>query len=109
MATRHHPKTTEFDSKIMKAYCITLTDQEWQALDGDLANHYSNAGCNDLPKEIEEVWTKEEGATLAKDFAYLNNPQEPEGPDWPLPDWGLLALIRNRINQQRNYFVPDKK
>lgn len=82
---------------------VQLTEPEWKALDmflGELGGHQSNAGCNDLPKEMERLFTTEEGNELALEFAHDNNPKAPEGPNWPLPDFCLLSLIRKKIKEQ---------
>jgi len=79
--------------KILKT--VQLTDKEWKALDmflEELGEHQSNAGCNDLPSDIEHLFTKEEGRELAKE---LN-----EGPEWPLADFCLLTLLQRKIKEQ---------
>ena len=88
-------------TKILKT--VQLTEPEWKALDAfleELGDHQSNAGCNDLPKGIERLFTKEEGDELALEFAHDNNPKVPEGPDWLLPDFCLLSLLQRKIKEQ---------
>ena len=82
---------------------VQLTEPEWKALDmflEELGDHQSNAGCNDLPREMQALFTKEEGDQLALEYARDNNPKIPEGPDWPLPDFCLLSLIQRKIEEQ---------
>ncbi len=82
---------------------VQMTDKEWKALLyflDQLSEHQANAGCNDLPKELENMFTKEEGNTMAKEYAIYNNPNAPEGPDWPLPDSCLLSYLSNKIQKQ---------
>lgn len=84
---------------------VQLTDKEWKALLyflGELSEHQSNAGCNDLPRELEKMFTKKEGDEMAVEFAIQNNPNEPEGPTWPLPDSCLLAYLDHKIRKQTN-------
>lgn len=87
--------------KILKP--VQLTNKEWDALlifMEYLSDHQANAGCNDLPKDLESLFTKEEGKALADEFATYNNPNKPEGPSWPLPDGCLLDLIKHKIQMQ---------
>jgi hypothetical protein len=82
---------------------VTLTEAEWKCLDmflEELGDHQSNAGCNDLPKSMQALFTKKEGEELALEFAHDNNPKVPEGPDWPLPDFCLLSLLQHKIKKQ---------
>ena len=74
---------------------VTLTEAEWKALDmflEELGDHQSNAGCNDLPKSMQALFTAEQGKELAEQLG--------EGPDWPLPDFCLLSLIQRKIKNQ---------
>jgi hypothetical protein len=83
---------------------VTLTEKEWKALRyflEQLSEYQSNAGCNDLPRELREMFTKEEGTIMATEFAIYNNPKDPEGPDWTgMSDSCLLALLDHKIQQQ---------
>jgi hypothetical protein len=82
---------------------VELTESEWKALLEfleNLSNYQSNEGCNDLPKNIESLFTKKEGKQLAVEFGKYNCPNKPEGPDWPLPDFCLLELIKHKIETQ---------
>ena len=86
-----------------KLTTVQLTDAEWKTLLEfleELSDHQSNAGCNDLPKGIESMFTKEEGKALADEFATYNNSSKPEGPEWPLPDFCLLDLLKHKIQIQ---------
>lgn len=82
---------------------VKLTDKEWKALRyflDELSEHQSNAGCNDLPEELEQMFTEDEGKAMATEFAVYNNPKNPEGPDWPMSDNCLLALLDHKIWEQ---------
>ena len=82
---------------------VQMTDAEWKTLLEfleELGDHQSNAGCNDLPKGIQSFFTKEEGEALATEFTTYNNPNKPEGPSWPLPDFCLLDLLKHKIQIQ---------
>ncbi len=82
---------------------VTLTEKEWKALLyflSELSEHQSNAGCNDLPKTLEQMFTKAEGKIMADEFAIFNNPNNPEGPEWPLPDSCLLSYLDHKIRKQ---------
>jgi len=88
-------------TKILKT--VQLTSKEWDALltfMEYLSDHQANAGCNDLPKDLESLFTKEEGKELAEEFAKYNNPTTPEGPDWPIYDSCLLDLLKHKIQTQ---------
>ena len=74
---------------------VQLTDSEWKALDmflEELGDHQSNAGCNDLPKSMQALFTDSEGDQLANELG--------EGPEWPLPDFCLLSLLQRKIRNQ---------
>lgn len=82
---------------------VQLTDNEWKALlefMEILGDYQSNAGCNDLPEQLCKLFNKEEGKRMAEQFAIFNNPDAPEGPDWPVSDFCLLALIKHKIKRQ---------
>ena len=82
---------------------VNMTESEWRTLLeflGDLKIYQVNEGCNDLPKHISALFTKEEGKALADEFATYNNPSKPEGPEWPLPDFCLLDLLKHKIQIQ---------
>ena len=82
---------------------VNMTESEWRTLLEfleELRDHQSNAGCNDLPKGIQAFFTKEEGKALADEFATYNNSSKPEGPEWPLPDFCLLDLLKHKIQIQ---------
>lgn len=66
----------------------------------NLSNNLANNGCNDLPSECRDMFTNEEGAVIAKEFAVYNNPTEPDGPSWPLPDFCLLYWLQRKITDQ---------
>ena len=55
--------------------------------------------CNDLDSELEILFASE-GEQIAKEFAIMNNPKEPDGPDWPLPDFCLAYWLRKSIEKQ---------
>ena len=65
-----------------------------------LSDYYSNAGCNDLEKSIRDMWTQEEGQTIADEFAKYNNPKTPNGPPWPIPDSCLLYWMKSKLKEQ---------
>lgn len=78
-----------------KMKTVTLTEAEWKALDmflEELGDHQSNAGCNDLPRSMQALFTKKEGEELATELG--------EGPEWPLPDFCLLSLLQRKIKNQ---------
>ena len=82
---------------------VILTENEWKALSyflGVLGDMQGNACCNDLPRALCDIFTKEEGKMLAQEYARYNNPDEPEGPNWPLPDLCLVALLQSKIRKQ---------
>ena len=79
----------------MKA--VILSEAEWKCLDmflEELGGHQTNAGCNDLPKEMQALFTDSEGDELANELG--------EGPEWPLPDFCLLNLLQRKIKRQVN-------
>lgn len=83
---------------------VTLAEKEWKALLyflDELSEHQSSAGCNDLPQELRDMFTKKEGDAMAKEFAAYNSPNDPEdSPDWPMPDTCLLAYLDHKIRKQ---------
>lgn len=82
---------------------VQLTEKEWQALSyflGELGDTMGNAGCNDLPHALRKLFTPEEGKKLADEYAIFNNPKEPEGPNWPIMDLCLVALLQDKIRKQ---------
>jgi hypothetical protein len=82
---------------------VQLTDSEWKTILyflEELSDHQSNAGCNDLPRHISDIFSKAEGKQLEKEYAERNNPESPEGPDWPLPDFCLVSLLQHKIEKQ---------
>lgn len=82
---------------------VSLSDAEWAALDAfleELENYQSSAGCNDLQPCIAQLFENEEGKLMAENFSKLNSPGNPEGPDWPLPDFCLVSLLRHKIKKQ---------
>lgn len=81
---------------------IELTEKELEALNWFLeycSQNLSSAGCNDLDQEMIALFTPEQGIQIAKEFAIINNPITPDGPDWPIPDFCLLAYLRHKLNQ----------
>lgn len=88
-----------------KIHTILLGDAEAKALAyflNELRRDLSNSCCNDLPNDLVNLFTPEEGEKLATEFARYNNPDEPEGPSWPIPDFCLVSLIRHKIVDQCN-------
>ncbi len=82
---------------------VILTEKEWRALSyflGELGDMQSNAGCNDLPRALCDMFTDEEGKFIAEEYARFNNPKKPEGPNWPIPDFCLVALLQSKIRKQ---------
>lgn len=55
--------------------------------------------CNDLEDELVDLFA-DEGEQIATEFAIMNNPMEPEGPNWPLPDFCLAYWLRKSIENQ---------
>lgn len=81
---------------------ILLKDNEYAALQAmleDYSNTLANNGCNDLSAEIEKLFTKKEGQKLAAEYAVYNNPDNPEGPNWPLMDVCLLGLLQHKMDK----------
>ena len=86
-----------------KIHKITLTEQQLKLIDhflDELEDSQSNACCNDLPNELVEMFTEEEGKAIAEEYAKYNNPEEPEGPNWPLPDFCLVSWLRRKLKIQ---------
>lgn len=86
-----------------KMKMVMLTEAEWKALSyflGELGDMQGNAGCNDLPSGVKKLFTPEEGKFIAEEYARFNNPKEPEGPDWPIMDLCLVALLQHKIRKQ---------
>ena len=80
---------------------IQLTKKELQLLNHfieELSDNMANAGCNDLPQELQDMFTEEEGKRIATEFSIYNNPRTPDGPSWPLPDFCLLSWLKGKIN-----------
>lgn len=80
---------------------ITLTDEQAAFLGycfDSLDNEWGNAGCNDLPDEIAAQFKN--GDEIAEEYARLNDPvsENPEGPEWPLPDFCLLFWLRKKMD-----------
>lgn len=87
----------------MKQHTIVLTEQQLKLLNHfleQLNDVHGNAGCNDLPEELESMFTPSEGEQIAKEFAIYNNPVTPDGPRWPLPDFCLLYWLHRKIKEQ---------
>lgn len=81
---------------------IQLTDSQVKLLFhflDDLSEHMSNAGCNDLPEHLREMM-EPEGKAIEQEYAVFNNPDEPEGPSWPISDICLLHWLKSKINEQ---------
>lgn len=86
-----------------KSYTITLTKRQVKLLGmflDKLDEHYSNAGCNDLPEEFIQLFSEDEGIRIAAEFAIYNNPKHPDGPIWPIPDGCLLYWLKRKITDQ---------
>lgn len=86
-----------------RKHTILLTDRQLKLLNhflGELSDSYGNNSCNDLPDELRAMFTDEEGMDIAKEFEVYNNPENPDGPSWPLPDFCLLAWLKCKINEQ---------
>lgn len=86
-----------------KTYNVKLTATQLKLLNHfmeELSDSYGNNSCNDLPNELIDLFTKEEGLQVAKEFEVYNNPEHPDGPSWPLPDFCLLAWLKHKINEQ---------
>ena len=86
-----------------KIHTILLTERQVTLLDmflDELSDHMSNAGCNDLPEELRDMFTKEEGEKIAQEFEVYNNPTNPDGPSWPIPDFCLLHWLKRKIKDQ---------
>jgi hypothetical protein len=82
---------------------VTLSETEWKVMDhflNDLSDHQSNAGCNDLPRELVDLIPHEDGQKMAEEYAKFNNPEEPEGPRWPISDFCLVSLLQHKIKKQ---------
>lgn len=82
---------------------INLTEAQVKLMDrflDELSDHMGNAGCNDLPEELQSMFTQEEGEQIAKEFAIYNNPKTPDGPSWPIPDSCLVYWLRRKIKEQ---------
>ena len=83
---------------------IILSERDLELLNyflDQLDNYLGNEGCNDLGGEIEAMFSEEEGEQVAKEFAKINNPADPNGPDWPLFDGCLLAWLQHKINNSQ--------
>lgn len=88
---------------------INLDDKLYTALEYFLEDYddvLSSRGCNDLPREIRKLFTEKEGKQLAEEFAIMNNPRKPDGPDWPIMDGCLLDLIRHKMRESMNEDRP---
>jgi len=86
-----------------KTHTITLTEKQLKLLDmffNELDEYYANAGCNDLPEEFINLFSEDEGAQIAAEFAIYNNPKNPDGPLWPIPDACLLYWLKQKIIKQ---------
>ncbi len=62
-------------------------------------NNLSNAGCNDLPLEIQAKFANR-CMEVERDFAKLNNPENPEGPEWPIPDYCMVSWLQWRLSSK---------
>lgn len=82
---------------------ITLSEKQYQLLEKFLVDYQDklgNSSCNDLPDDLKEMFSKEEGELIAKQFAIMNNPDNPDGPSWPIFDFCLVYWLRKSIEQQ---------
>jgi hypothetical protein len=82
-----------------KMKTITLTDKQYYYLLHCLKEYgdvLGNDSCNDLSTELEEMFHAE-GEQIAREFAVMNNPENPEEGNWPLPDFCLLYWLVGRI------------
>jgi DnaJ-class molecular chaperone len=79
----------ELDIKYVKTLLFFLDD---------LLEHQGNSGCNDLPQNIQKIWTKEEGEQVAEEYGQYNDPGVTTS--WPLMDFELLDFIKHKIKTQ---------
>lgn len=82
---------------------VTLSNAEWQALNkflDNLTDYQCNEGCNDLPKDIQILFTPEEAQQLCKDYDAFNNSHENDKISWPISDFCLVGLLQHKIQNQ---------
>lgn len=67
------------------------------------SDRFSNHGCNDLPKELRELFSKEEWVALDRAHHERNgDPQEhnPENPDIMRHDWLLMSHFAHILREE---------
>jgi hypothetical protein len=84
---------------------IQLTDAQYTFLIHCLQQYGDLVGgrvCDDLPKEIEALFTSEEGKAIEKEFALYNThgANDWDGPPWPLREGCLTDWLRMKIEEQ---------
>lgn len=72
-----------------------LTEYVLPKYEDILGNH----GCNDLEDEVVDLFA-DAGEQIAEEFEIMNNPEEPESPNWPLSDFCLVYWLRKSIEKQ---------
>jgi len=83
---------TNFTAKELNALLYFLED--YSAILG-------RRGRQDLPSNIKELFTPEEGSEITRKFNILNtggHPERDSGPPWPIPDFCFLDYLVSKLN-----------